>query len=90
VAIVYVGRELGVICLPGTNIIVSAFGFLFDMLLDIFVIIRSFLLYRRAEQDDRLPQLVLLTTCISLFSWHLVFSLLTVLTVERDTYLFSN
>jgi hypothetical protein len=85
VAIALVRREVGVVCLPGTNVAVMAVGFVFDMLLDMFLLGRSGKLFLRADKDSNQSELIVLMSCISMFVWHLVPSLRITLTIRAQS-----
>jgi hypothetical protein len=74
-------RENGVVCLPRFNVAAAALGLAFDLLLDFFLIYQAIKLFSKSDEDTRQAEFIVLTSCLSLLSWHLVYRPISLLTI---------
>lgn len=70
--IVLLGRENGVVCLPRFNVAAAVLGLILDLLLDFFLIYQAIKLFSKSDEDHRQAEIVVLVSCLSLLTWHLV------------------
>jgi hypothetical protein len=74
-AVVLVGREFGFICLPKFNIIPAALGMTVDVLLDIFLLARTGMLFIKRDTANNGNEAMLLLSSLALFVWNMVTSI---------------
>jgi hypothetical protein len=74
IATVHIFNDLGVVCLIGTKTVPMALGWTLDILLDIFLVLRAYHLFRKSDEDTRPTEFIVFATTIALISWHFVIS----------------